>query len=64
LRRILASLENGVLSDEVAAKINEFELLTEDDDGELAEDERTAWLALYEGTRLAVENKVALSLAG
>jgi hypothetical protein len=57
-------LENSVLSDEVAAKINEFELLTEDDDGELAEDERTAWLALYEGARLAVENKVALSLAG
>ncbi len=57
-------LENGVLSDEIAAKINEFELLTEDDDGELAEDERTAWLALYEGARLAVENKVALSLAG
>lgn len=58
------SLENGVLSDEVAAKINEFELLSEDDDGELAEEERTAWLALYEGARLAVENKVALSLAG
>ena len=57
-------LENGVLSDEVAAKINEFELLTEDDDGELSEDERTAWLALYEGARLAFENKVALSLAG
>lgn len=57
-------LENGILSDEVAAKINEFELLTEDDDGELAEDERTAWLALYEGARLAVENKIALTLAG
>ena len=57
-------LENGVLTDDVAAKINEFELLTEDDDGELSEDERTAWLALYEGARLAVENKVALSLAG
>ena len=57
-------LENGVLSDEVAAKINEFELLTEDDDGELAEEERTAWLALYEGARLAVENKIALSVAG
>jgi hypothetical protein len=57
-------LENGVLSDEVAAKINEFELLTENDDGDLAEDERTACLALYEGARLAVENKVALSLAG
>lgn len=57
-------LEDGVLSDEVAAKINEFELLSEDDDGELAEDGRTAWLALYEGARLAIENKVALSLAG
>jgi len=57
-------LENGILSDEVATKINEFELLSENDDGELAEDERTAWLAIYEGARLAVENKIALSLAG
>lgn len=57
-------LDNSVLTDEIAAKVNEFELLTEDDDGELSEDERTAWLALYEGARLAVENKVALSLAG
>lgn len=57
-------LNNGVLTDDIAIKINEFELLTEDDDGELSEDERTAWLALYEGARLAVENKVALSLAG
>ena len=57
-------LENGILTDNVAVKINEFELLTEDDDGELSEDERTAWLALYEGARLAVENKVALSIAG
>lgn len=57
-------LENGVLSDEIASKINEFELLTEEDDGELAEDERTAWLALYEGARLAIENNIALSLAG
>lgn len=56
--------ESNVLTDDVAAKINEFELLTENDDGELAEDERTAWLALYEGARLAVENKIALSLAG
>lgn len=57
-------LENSVLADDVAAKINDFELLTEDDDGELSEDERTAWLALYEGARLAIENKIALSLAG
>ena len=57
-------LKNGFVSDEVAAKINEFELLSDDDDGELAEDERTAWLALYEGARLAVENNVAVLLAG
>lgn len=57
-------LSNTGLSDDIATKINEFEMLSEDDNGELAEDERTAWLVMYEGARLSVENKVALSLAG
>jgi hypothetical protein len=30
----------------------------------LIESYRTAWLALYEGARLALENGVALTLAG
>lgn len=57
-------LKNDFLSDEVAEKINEFELLSDDDDGKYVENERTAWLALYEGARLALEHKVALSLSG
>jgi hypothetical protein len=57
-------LNNGELADEIAVAINNFNPLYEGDSGELAEDERTAWLALYEGTRLALEHNVALSLAG
>jgi hypothetical protein len=57
-------LKNGNLTDEVAAAINEFEPLYDGDSAELAENERTAWLALYEGARLALERNVALSLAG
>jgi hypothetical protein len=57
-------LKNGNLTDQVAAAINGFEPLYEGDSAELAEDERTAWLTLYEGTRLALEHNVALSLAG
>ena len=55
---------NNNVSDEVAEKINEFLPLYEEEDRQLAKDKRTAWLALYEGARLAVENKIALSLAG
>jgi hypothetical protein len=57
-------LNNGSLADEVAAAINEFKQFYEGDSAQLAEDERTAWLALYEGTRLALEHNVALSRAG
>jgi len=57
-------LKNGNLTDEVAAAINEFEPLYDGDSADLAEDERTAWLALYEGARLALGHNVALSLAG
>ncbi|WP_446742613.1 hypothetical protein [Silvibacterium acidisoli] len=57
-------LNQEQLSDEVATAINQFQPLYVGDTAALAEDERTAWLALYEGTRLAMNHKVALSLAG
>ena len=58
-------LEGGELSDHVAAAINESQPLSNDDENaELFEDERTTWLLLYEGARLAVTHGIALSLAG
>jgi hypothetical protein len=57
-------LEGGRLADAVARKINEFAPPYEGDDCSLAEDERTAWLVLYEGARLAMQHGVALSMAG
>jgi hypothetical protein len=57
-------LVNGELMDETASTINDFQPLRNGDSVELIEDERTAWLALYEGARLAVEHRVALTLAG
>jgi hypothetical protein len=57
-------LDDGWLADTVAQKINDFAPLHKNDDCSLAEDERTAWLVLYEGARLAVKHGVALSLAG
>jgi len=57
-------LKNGDLTDAIAEAINGFEPLYAGDSGELAEDERTAWLCLYEGMRLALQHDVALSLAG
>jgi hypothetical protein len=56
--------KDGDLTDEIAAAINDFKPLHDGDSTELAEDERTAWLAMYEGARLALEHKVALTLAG
>jgi hypothetical protein len=46
-------LQDGKLANPVAQQINDS-----------AEDERTTWLLLYEGARLALENKVPLCLAG
>lgn len=62
--RLGIPLDDGKLDDEVARQIDDGELLSEGDDGALAEDERTAWLLLLEGARLAIEHRVALSLAG
>ena len=57
-------LEEDRLPDHVARGINDFAPLYDGDDCSLAEDERTAWLVLYEGARLAALHRVALSLAG
>jgi len=57
-------LTDGVLTDTVAGRIDDFEPLYEGDDLTLAEDERTAWLVLHEAARLSIEHRVALSLAG
>jgi hypothetical protein len=57
-------LEAGVLPDATAAKINDFAPLYDGDTCELSEDQRTAWLLLYEGARLGVHHHAALSLAG
>ena len=57
-------LEDGALAGTIAEQINDFAPLFEGDDCEFAEDERTAWLVLYEGARLAVRHRIALSLAG
>lgn len=48
----------------VAKKINDFAPLYAGDDCTLAEDDRTAWLLLHEGARLAVLHSVPLNLAG
>ncbi len=57
-------LDGGSLADETASRINEFETLFEGDSLEFAENERTAWLVLFEGARLATQHHVALALAG
>ena len=57
-------LKDGLLTDETARAINDCDPLFDGDSKELAEDERTAWLALYEGARLGLKHNVALSLAG
>jgi hypothetical protein len=57
-------MRDDLLTDETAIAINEFKPLYDGDSTELSEHERTAWLALYEGARLAMDHNVALSLAG
>jgi hypothetical protein len=55
-------LEGGELSDETAQKINDFEPLSEEDSQD--PDDRTVWLMLYEGCRVAMRFQLALSFAG
>jgi hypothetical protein len=57
-------LDDRQLTDDIATKINNFAPLYPNDDCALAEDQRTAWLLLYEGARLAVEHQVPMCLAG
>lgn len=65
----LSAAELGIklvegLPDESAEKINSFEPLSESDcDYAALEDERSAWLLVYEGRRLALLHQVALSFA-
>ena len=55
-------LMNGKLSTETAFAINMFRPFHKRDTTKLIESYRTAWLALYEGARLAMENRIALTL--
>ena len=57
-------LNESGLSDRDAAAINAWQQLHDGDAAELIEDKRTAWLLLYEGTRLAIHHNIALTLAG
>jgi hypothetical protein len=63
-RDLRIPLTDGRLADETAAAINMFRPFHELDSTKLIERYRTAWLALHEGARLALENDVALTLAG
>lgn len=57
-------VEANHLSDEIAARIDAGDTLHDADYGRLWESERTAWLLLVEGARLAVARRTAFSLAG
>lgn len=52
------------LGDDLATRIDNLEQITPGDPQALVEDTRTAWLLLYEGARLAITHRTALSLAG
>lgn len=62
-RALRIPLANDHLSSETAFAINMFRPFHERDSTKLIESYRTAWLALYEGARLAMENGTALTLA-
>jgi len=57
-------MEGDQLANETAEHINNWTPFKGDDSIELIENQRTAWLALYEGTRLGIHHNIALSLAG
>lgn len=57
-------LEGTELSRPVAERINACEPLQEGDATAGVEDDRTSWLLVFEGARLAVEHGIALSFAG
>ena len=58
-------LDDGELTDEIAGRIDRAEPLVDgEDDWDLVENGRTAWLAVYEAARIAHDNDIALCLAG
>lgn len=57
-------LAGDTLSDETAGLIDEGESLDENDFADAFESERLAWLMLFEGARIALAERTALSLAG
>ncbi|MGM0558466.1 MAG: hypothetical protein ACQEVA_18925 [Myxococcota bacterium] len=58
-------LDGERLTDQTAGRIDRAEpLVDEEDDWDLVENGRTAWLAVYEAARLAREHDIALCLAG
>jgi hypothetical protein len=58
-------LTAGLLEDETARHINEYESLAAEDSGaEELGDLRTTWLTLHEAARLSATTGVALCLAG
>jgi hypothetical protein len=57
-------LKNGLLSDDIALRINTFEPLFEEDQCVLGNEIRLTWLLMYEGARLSIQHNVALSLSG
>jgi hypothetical protein len=57
-------LEGDGVSDEVAEQIDAGQSLDDSDYGPAWDDERTAWLLLFEGARLAIAHHTAFSLAG
>ncbi len=57
-------LQDGVLSDDTAAKIINGEPLAAGDVPDPNNDYRSTWLIVHEGARLAISHNIALSLAG
>lgn len=69
LRRLAPTLgiplDDGEITDQTAGRIDRAEpLVAGEDDWDLVENGRTAWLAVYEAARIARQNDIALCLAG
>jgi hypothetical protein len=63
-RDLRIPVTNRDVTDETVDSINIFRPLHERDSTKVIEDLRPGWLALHEGARLAMQNGVALTLAG
>ncbi len=63
--RIGVPLHNGALGDQVARKIDDLEPLQDgEDDWELVENTRVAWLIMHEAAVQSLEKNVPICLAG